>query len=214
MWSSAFCGSQAIARSRPAILSPRPSYQATAGLASWMASQPAITTVRARTTIRLARDSSGTRTSRGCVASAACDNRRLLAGVTVIAVVAIAITVGMNVDVIENDAEQTSPYCGEASDGPLSGITASSSVAKNEHRTLELAGQDHRIADPEHRADVEDDVGEPLTERFDHLAQARRGQQLGWIHGNAARGHHEEIGDTARNDDLVQIGLAGQIRRE
>src|SRR5437773_7866571 len=216
MWSSAFCGSQAIARSRPAILSPRPSYQATAGLVSWMASQPAITTVRARTTIRRARDSSGTRTSRGCVASVACDNRRLLAGVTVIAVVAIAIAVavGMNVDVIENDAEQTSPYCGEASDGPLSGITASSSVAKNKHRTLELAGQDHRVADTEHRADVEDDVGEPLPERFDHLAQPCGGEQLGWIHGNPARGNDEEIWNTARNDDLVQIGLAGQIRRE
>src|SRR5947208_9925689 len=108
MWSSAFRGSQAIARSRPGILSPRPSYQATAGLASWMASQPAITTVRARTTIRRARDSSGTRTSRGSVASVARDNGGLVAGVTVVAVVAIAVAVRMNVDVIENDDEATS----------------------------------------------------------------------------------------------------------
>src|SRR5262249_1599745 len=187
----------------------------TAGLASWMASQPAITTVRERTTMRLALDSSGTRTSRGSTDSVPSDNCRLVAGGTVIAVVAIAIAVavGMNVDVVQNDAEQTSPDCGKAPDGPLSGITAGSSVTKNQHRTLELAGEDHRVADPEHRADVEHDVGEPLTERFDHLAQARRGQQLGWIHGNAARGHHEEIGDTARNDDLFQIGLAGQIQR-
>src|SRR5262245_40210959 len=209
MWRSAFCGSQAIARSRPGILSPRPSYQAIAGLASWTASQPAITRVRARTTLRRARDSSGTRTSRGSVASVAMSNRRLVAGVTV-----IAVAVCMNVDVVENDAEQTSPYCGETPDGPLSRITAGSSVAKNEHRTLELAGQDHRVADAEHRADVEDDVGEPLTERFDRLAQPRGGEQLGWIHGNPARRNHEEIGDPARNDDLVQIGLARQIRRE
>src|SRR2546427_9501693 len=172
MWRSAFCGSQATARSRPGILSPRPSYQAIAGLASWMASQPAITRVRARTTIRRARDSSGTRTSRGSVVSVATSNRRLVAGVAVVAVVAIAVAVRMNVDVIENDAEETSPYCGETPDGPLSSITAGSSVAKDEHRTLELAGEDHRIADTEHRADVEDDVGEPLPERFDHLAQA------------------------------------------
>src|SRR5437867_1480383 len=214
MWRSAFWGSQATARSRPGILSSRPSYQATAGLASWMASQPAITTVRVRTTIRRARDSSGTRTSRGSAASVASDNRRLVAGVTVVAVVAIAVAVRMNVDVIENDAEQTSPYCGETPDGPLSGISAGSSVAEDEHRTLELAGQDHRIADTEHRADVEDDVGEPLPERFDHLAQARRGEQLGWIHGNPARRNHEEIGNPARNDNLLQIGLARQVRRE
>src|SRR5205809_496238 len=214
MWRSAFCGSQAIARSRPGILSPRPSYQAIAGLASWMASQPAITRVRARTTIRRARDSSGIRTSRGSVASVATSNRRLVAGVTVVAVVAIAVAVRMNVDVIENDAKQTSPYCGETPDGPLSSITAGSSVPKDEHCTLELAGQDHRIADTEHRADVEDDVGEPLPERFDHLAQARRGEQLGWIHGNPARRDHEQIGNTTRNDDLLQIGLAGQVRRE
>src|SRR5436190_1185073 len=215
MWRSAFCGSQAIARSRPGILSPRPSYQAIAGLASWMASQPAITRVRARTTIRRARDSSGTRTSRGSIVSVATSNRRLAAGVTVIAaVVAIAVAVRMNVDVIENDAKQTSPYCGETPDGPLSSITAGSSVPKDEHCTLELAGQDHRIADTEHRADVEDDVGEPLPERFDHLAQARRGEQLGWIHGNPARRNHEEIGNPARNDNLLQIGLARQVRRE
>src|ERR1043166_5157432 len=198
MWSSAFRGSQAMARSGPGILSPRPSYQAIAGLASWTASQPAITRVRARTTLRRARDSSGTRTSRGSVASVAMSNRRLVAGVTVIAVVAIAVAVCMNVNVVENDAEQTSPYCGETPDGPLSRITAGSSVAKNEHRTLELAGQDHRVADAEHRADVEDDVGEPLTERFDHLAQPCGGEQLGWIHGNPARGNHEEIWNTAR----------------
>src|SRR3989441_13001848 len=163
MWRSAFFGSQATARSRPAILSPRPSYHAIAGLASWTASQPAITRVRARTTIRRARDSSGTRTSRGSVASVATSNRRLVAGGTVVAVVAIAVAVRMNVDVIENDAKQTSPYCGETPDGPLSGITARAPMTKDEHRALELAGQDHCIADTEHRADVEDDVGEPLT---------------------------------------------------
>src|SRR5437870_7912085 len=172
MWRSAFRGSQATARSRPGSLSPRPSYQAIAGLASWMASQPAITRVRARTTIRRARDSSGTRTSRGSVASVATSNRRLVAGVTVIAaVIAIAIAVRVNVDVIENDAEQTSPYCGETPNGPLSGITARSPMTKDEHRALELAGQDHRIAYTEHRADGEDDVGEPLPEGSDHLAQ-------------------------------------------
>src|SRR5213594_696281 len=133
MWRSAFFGSQVIARSRPAILSPRPSYQAIAGLASWTASQPAITRVRARTTIRRARDSSGIRTSRGSVASVATSNRRLVAGVTVVAIV---VAVRMNVDVSENDAEQTSPYCGETPDGPLCSITAGSSVAKDEHRTL------------------------------------------------------------------------------
>src|SRR5215470_380248 len=213
MCRSAFFGSQVIARSRPGILSPRPTYQAIAGLASWMASQPAITTVRARTTTRRALDSSGTRTSRGSTDSVASDNCRLVAGVTVIAVVAVAIAVavGMNVDVVQNDAEQTSPDCGEAPDGPLSGISAGSSVAKNEDRALEQASQDHRVADPEHRADVEHDVGKPLPERFDHLAQPCGGEQLGWIHGNPAGRDHEQIGNSARDDGLIEIGLARQI---
>src|SRR2546427_4319078 len=212
MWRSAFCGSQAIARSRPGILSPRPSYQAIAGLASWTASQPAITRVRTKTTPRLTRDSSGRRTSRWSTALYAFGESRVI-GPEVIAVV-VAVAVGLEVDVVEDDPKQASAHGNETADGPLRSIATRAAVAKDEHRTFELAGQDHRVADAEHRARVEDDVGEPLPERLDRLTQPRGGEQLGWIHGNPARRNDEEIGNPARDDDLVQIGLAGQVRRE
>src|SRR5262249_62275367 len=110
-----------------------------------MSSQPAIRTVRERTTIRRAFDSSGTGTSRGSTDSVPSDNCRLVVGVTVLAVIAIAIAVavGMNVDVVQNDAEQTSPDRGEASDGPLSSVTAGSAVGQNEDSPLELLGRAH-----------------------------------------------------------------------
>src|SRR2546425_10603877 len=212
MWRSAFRGSQATARSRPGILSPRPSYQAVAGLASWTASQPANTRVRAKTTTRLTRDSSGTRTSRAPPALHAFGESGVIRPEVIAVVVPIA--VGLEVNVIENHAEQPSAHRDEAADGPLGSVTTGASVAKDEHGTLELAGQDHRVADAEHRAGVEDDIGEPLTERFDRFAQPRGGEQLGRIHGDPARRNHEEIGNAARDDDLLQIGLAGQIRRE
>src|SRR6266571_8699647 len=152
MCSSAFCGSNFTARSRPGILSPLPSYQAIAGLASFAASQPANTMVRARTTARLARDSRGTRTSRTLPPSHATGNRRV--GVGVVIAVVIAIAVRVNVDVVENHTEQTGPDRDEAADGPLGGITARPAVTKDEHRALELAGQDHGVAHTEHRAGI------------------------------------------------------------
>src|SRR6266852_4151208 len=193
MWSSAFCGSHFTARARPGILSARPSYQAIAGLASLRASQPANTRVRARTTARLARDSRGTRTSRAPPASHATGNLRL--GVGMVVAVVIAIAVRVNVHVVENHTEQTGPDRDEAADGPLGGIAARPPVTKDEHRALELPGQDHGVAHTEHRAGIEDDIGEPLTERFERLAQPRRGEKLGRIHGNPARRNHEEIGN-------------------
>src|SRR5262245_8562164 len=135
MCSSAFWGSNFTARSRPGILSPLPSYQASAGLASFAASQPANTMVSARTIPRLARDSRGTRTRRTWPASHATGDWRVGVGGVIAVVIAVAVVpVPVDVHVVENHTEQAGPDRDEAADGPLSGVTARPSVAKYEHR--------------------------------------------------------------------------------
>src|SRR5919106_6341933 len=191
--------SHARARSRASMPPARAAREAaTAGRRTADASPPASASAPRRTRTRLARDSSGISSSGRVLSS-----RVAIFVGAVVAVVALP----MDVHVVEDDAEQPRPDRHEVADGALGGVPAGPALAQDEDDALDLAAEDQRVADAKEGPGVEDDVGEPLAESLDRLAEAAGGEQLGRVDRIPAGGDDGEPRHRRRHDNLVQPGL-------